>query len=290
MLSKTYLSQHKYYIFYKPYNVLNQFSKERAEHVTLEAHLDVPKDVYPVGRLDKDSEGLLILTNDKAMNSLLLSPSKKHSRTYMVQLDNDITDKAIAQVARGVQIKLDNGVYHTMPCEAKKLYKEPLLPERNPPIRVRKEIPTSWALITLTEGKNRQVRKMFAAVGYPVLRLVRVQIEDVKIGKMQPGEVKEMRGEELYQLLKIDTTTASAQKKRNPLSKAKAISEGKKSGPKTTTKPFAKSTAKPVAKPVSKAPTTKKSEPSSSSKPTTKPISGRPAKPSAGTYKAYRKK
>jgi len=206
----------KYFIFYKPYNVLNQFSKERAEHITLADFMDVEKDVYPVGRLDKDSEGLLILTNDTSLNAALLSPSKKHSRSYFVQVDDEITDTAIRKVSEGVTIKLDTGEYLTKACRVKKLIKPPVLPERNPPVRFRQNIPTSWALIELTEGKNRQIRKMFASVGFPVLRLVRIQIEDLKIGKLEPGKYIEITGEELFKLLKIDPSSKSAGSKRSP--------------------------------------------------------------------------
>lgn len=210
------MSDHSYYIFYKPYDVLNQFTKERPEHVTLGDYLRVEKDVYPVGRLDKDSEGMLILTNDKQLNEKLLSPVYKHSRTYFVQVDDDITLKAVERVAEGVEIKLDSGPYFTKPCKARKLPKAPVLPERNPPIRFRKEIPTSWVKIELGEGKNRQIRKMFAAVGFPVLRLVRVQIEDIKLGDMMPGQYKSLSKEEIYKLLHIDPN-AKKPVKQTPL-------------------------------------------------------------------------
>jgi 23S rRNA pseudouridine2457 synthase len=293
------LSEHKYYIFYKPFNVLNQFSKERPDHVTLADFLNVPKDVYPLGRLDKDSEGLLILTNDKALNSLLLSPNQKHERTYFVQLDQDITDKAIQQVAHGVQIKLDTTIYHTSSCTVKKLQKAPALPERNPPIRVRKEIPTSWALITLTEGKNRQVRRMFSAVGFPVLRLVRVQIEDVKIGKLNPGEHLELKGVELYKMLNIDPE-AAVQPKKKPREvtlkpKKTAIrrsltnsAKSAKSGAKTDEKPTKIVTATKSSKPATKAKPTTKASYGSSEKPKARTTTSTRAKTS--TYKDYRGK
>ncbi len=160
--------------------------------------------MYPVGRLDKDSEGLLILTNDRKLNEALLHPDKKHRKMYFVQVDGDITDKAIQQITKGVDIKLTSGNYRTKPCSARKLSKAPLLPERNPPIRFRQNIPTSWAIIELTEGKNRQIRKMFAAVNFPVLRLVRAQIEDLKIGKLEPGKYYSIEKNELLKLLNID--------------------------------------------------------------------------------------
>ena len=198
---------YKYYVFYKPYNVLNQFTKEREDHVTLADFLSVEKDVYPVGRLDKDSEGLLLLTNDTTINDQLLNPNNKHRRTYIVQVENEITDNAISKLNKGVEIKLDAGLYHTKPCHVKKLNKAPVLPERDPPVRFRMNIPTSWAIIELSEGKNRQVRKMFASVGFPVLRLVRVQIEELKLGKLEPGKYYTIKLEELCSLLKIDIKT-----------------------------------------------------------------------------------
>jgi len=194
----------KYYVFYKPYNVLTQFSRTAPDQVTLADFLKVDKNVYPVGRLDKDSEGLLVLTNDTKLNSALLSPANGHPRSYFVQLDNDITDQAVQKLCKGVMIKLDKGDYATQPCKVKKLAKAPLVPDRDPPIRVRKEIPTSWALIELAEGKNRQVRKMFAAVGFPVLRLIRIQIENLKIGKLEPGKSTELDQKTLLQALNID--------------------------------------------------------------------------------------
>lgn len=204
----------KYYVFYKPFNVLNQFTKERPEHVTLSDFLKVDSDVYPVGRLDKDSEGLLILTNDKKMNAALLHPSRGHNKTYLVQVDNEITTEAVNEMAKGVEIKLETSTYKTKPCTVKKLPKAPVLPERNPPIRVRQNIPTSWLLITISEGKNRQIRKMCAKVGFPVLRLVRVQIENLKIGTMKPGESKKFTQEELLKLINIDQAEYNAKPKR----------------------------------------------------------------------------
>lgn len=198
-------------------------------------YLKVDKDVYPIGRLDKDSEGLLILTNDRKLNEALLHPSKKHRKTYFVQVDGDLTSQAIQQVAKGVDIKLATSTYRTKPCQVKKLSKAPVLPERNPPIRVRKLIPTSWAVIELTEGKNRQVRKMFSAVGFPVLRLVRVQIEDLKIGKLEPGKYYSIEKKELLKLLNIDyskpilTSPTSSKKSSKPARQVQRNTAPKKS-------------------------------------------------------------
>jgi 23S rRNA pseudouridine2457 synthase len=137
----------------------------------------------------------------------LLDPIKKHKRTYIVQVENEITDSAISKLNKGVEIKLESGPYLTKSCQVKKLNKAPVLPDRDPPVRFRANIPTSWAIIELSEGKNRQVRKMFASVGFPVLRLVRMQIEELKVGKLEPGKYYSITLEDLCPLLKIDIKT-----------------------------------------------------------------------------------
>ena len=189
----------RYYIFYKPYEVLSQFSAE-GDKKTLAHYLSsLSKDIYPVGRLDYDSEGLLLLTNDKALTHQLLEPKFAHKRTYYVQVDGDITNEAIAQLSNGVTINVNGKLYNTNPAIAEKI-DEPVLPERNPPIRYRKNIPTSWLSLTLTEGKNRQVRKMTAAVGFPTLRLVRYSIGMQTIDGMEAGQYKEV-GNDIKKLL-----------------------------------------------------------------------------------------
>jgi 23S rRNA pseudouridine2457 synthase len=183
-----------YFIFYKPFNVLSQFSEE-GDKKTLAHYLPhVAKNVYPVGRLDYDSEGLLLLTNDKALTHQLLDPSFKHKRTYLVQVEGLINAVAIKNLQQGVIITIDGKKYTTLPAEAELLSAPPLLPDRNPPIRYRKNVPDSWLSLTLTEGKNRQVRRMTAAVGFPTLRLVRYSIGSVTIGNMQPGESIKLTG------------------------------------------------------------------------------------------------
>lgn len=190
----------QYYIFYKPYEVLSQFSPE-GDKKTLAHYLShLAKDIYPVGRLDYDSEGLLLLTNDKALTHQLLEPSFAHQRTYYVQVEGNITDDALAQLSKGVIININGKQHKTKPAIAKRI-EEPSLPERNPPIRYRKNIPTSWISLTLTEGKNRQVRRMTAAVNFPTLRLVRCSIGKVTIGDMQPGDIIELDKNVRQQLL-----------------------------------------------------------------------------------------
>jgi len=189
-----------YYVIYKPYLVLSQFSAVEGKQ-TLADYFDVPKDVYPVGRLDYDSEGLLILTNDKQLNNRLLNPLFAHEREYWVQVDGAATQEAVVQLQKGVSINIDGKQYRTKPCKASLFAEPPVVPERNPPIRFRKEIPAPWFRLELKEGKNRQVRRMTAAVGFPTLRLIRYRIEKLTIDHLQPGEMMKMEQKELYKLL-----------------------------------------------------------------------------------------
>ncbi|TDO29144.1 pseudouridine synthase [Sediminibacterium goheungense] len=189
-----------YFIIYKPYLVQSQFSQVDGKQ-TLSDFFDVPKDVYPVGRLDHDSEGLLILTNDKQLNHRLLHPANKHERKYWVQVDGAITVDAVEQLSRGVSITVDGKPYRTSPAHVELFKTEPIVPLRNPPIRFRKEIPAPWISIVLTEGKNRQVRKMTATVGFPTLRLIRYSIETLTIDGMQPGDLISLSKSTLYKKL-----------------------------------------------------------------------------------------
>ncbi len=195
----------KYYVVYKPYQMLSQFKKESDKHLTLK-DLDYyfERDVYPIGRLDKDSEGLLILSNDKTLNHRLLDPQYKHQRCYWVEVEGIPSQEALEALRAGVEIKLPSKKkYKTLAAKVELLNEVPSLPERVPPVRFRANIPTTWLALTLQEGKNRQVRKMTAKVGYPTLRLVRVQIEDLSLGNMQVGEVIEMNGNFLKNALKL---------------------------------------------------------------------------------------
>lgn len=190
----------EYYIIYKPYLVLSQFSAVEGKQ-TLADYFDVPKDVYPVGRLDFDSEGLLILTNDKQLNNRLLNPLFAHEREYWVQVDGAVTKEAIEQMQKGVSINIDGKQYRTKPCTASLFLEPPIVPERNPPIRFRKEIPAPWVQLVLKEGKNRQVRKMTASVGFPTLRLIRHRIEKLAIESIQPGKMISINQKDIYKLL-----------------------------------------------------------------------------------------
>ena len=193
----------EYYLIYKPYQVLSQFTSSDGK-LCLKDILNVPKDVYPVGRLDYDSEGLLLLTNDTSINHQLLHPKFAHARTYWVQVDGAITNDAIEALSKGVTISVDGKTYETKKATLKILPDAIVVPERNPPIRVRKSIPTSWVSIQLTEGKNRQVRKMFASVGFPVVRLIRSQIGQFSIAQMQPSDCLSLSFEEVQNALFVN--------------------------------------------------------------------------------------
>ena len=194
------MTNHRYFVIYKPYGILSQFSGDKD---TLNDIGNFPKEVYPVGRLDKDSEGLLLLTDDKVLNHHLLDPKFRHIRTYLAQVEGIPEASAIHALGSGVDINIDGKVYRTKKAFAKYLVEAPILPERNPPIRYRKSVPDSWIELKLIEGKNRQVRKMTAAVGLPTLRLVRWSIESLNIEGMEVGELREYEKEELYRLLNI---------------------------------------------------------------------------------------
>ncbi|WP_188934264.1 pseudouridine synthase [Puia dinghuensis] len=191
---------HHYYIVYKPFQVMSQFSSTEGKR-TLKDFFPVPGDCYPVGRLDFDSEGLLILTNDAALNNRLLNPQFAHEREYWVQVEGAITPAAIRQLEAGVTIAVDGKPYRTRPAVAGIFEAPPPVPDRHPPIRYRAQIPTSWIRVVLREGKNRQVRKMTAKAGFPTLRLIRRRIERVDLEGLAPGEMKTMTQQQLYSLL-----------------------------------------------------------------------------------------
>ena len=185
--------------------MLSQFTKEGEHHTLADLQYQFPKDAYPVGRLDADSEGLLLLTNNKNLNHRLLNPAFKHNRTYLIQVEGEITEDACRELESGVSISVDGTKYSTENCKVLKVEEPTTISERNPPVRFRKLIPTSWIQMTLIEGKNRQVRKMTAAVGYPTLRLIRIAIEDLSIDDMKQGEVKELKESIVFSLLKLRT-------------------------------------------------------------------------------------
>lgn len=184
-----------YILFHKPYGVLPQFSKE-GDHKTLRDFGPFPKEVYAAGRLDADSEGLLFLTNDAGLNHRLTDPRFGHPRTYLVQVEGLPTEPSLDELRKGVAVQGKK----TRPSEVRLLEQEPLLPPRPVPIRFRKTVPTSWLEITLREGRNRQVRRMTAAAGFPTLRLVRIGIGLLELGLLKPGEHRNLTGEEVRKL------------------------------------------------------------------------------------------
>lgn len=194
---------YRYFALHKPFNVLSQFTSEEGKKC-LKDLFELPRDVYPVGRLDYDSEGLLVVTNDPKVTSELLNPSLGHERTYWVQVEGLITLPALQSLRIGVDIQVKGNQYHTQPCEVSLISQPEQVEERNPPIRYRKTVPDCWIRLIIREGKNRQVRKMTAKVGFPTLRLIRYQISDLSLGDLKPGEMKELSQSELYKLLRIN--------------------------------------------------------------------------------------
>lgn len=162
---------------------------------TLKDYISVP-DVYPVGRLDQDSEGLLLLTDDGPLQHRLSNPKFQHPRTYWVQVERIPDETALTTLQQGVVIQ----GYRTRPTQVRLLPEEPTLPEREPPIRFRKTVPTAWLEMILTEGRNRQVRRMTAAVGFPTLRLVRVRIGELSLEGLAPGQWRSLTSAELTYL------------------------------------------------------------------------------------------
>jgi len=176
----------KLILFNKPYGVICQFSPHE-KHQSLAEYISV-KDVYPAGRLDHDSEGLLLLTGNGKLQHKISDPKNKMKKTYWVQVDKAITDEAIEQLKKGVVLKDGK----TKPAQARIILEPENLWARTPPVRFRKNIPTSWIELTIQEGRNRQVRRMTAAVGFPTLRLIRCKIGEWTLGALQPGELKEV--------------------------------------------------------------------------------------------------
>lgn len=182
--------------FHKPYGVLSRFQSDDARHRTL-GGFGLPPRVYPIGRLDADSEGLLLLSDEAALNERLLHPRHAHAREYWVEVEGIPAKGALSELERGVVVQ----GRRTLPCRARAIDPAPSIAPRVPPIRVRKSIPTCWIAIELVEGKNRQVRRMTAAVGHPTLRLLRVRIGAFELGDLAPGDWRELSPADRGQVL-----------------------------------------------------------------------------------------
>jgi 23S rRNA pseudouridine2457 synthase len=182
--------------FNKPYGVLSQFSGDGSANRTL-AEFDFPPRVYAIGRLDADSEGLLLLSDEPSLNALLLHPRRGHRRVYWVQVEGIPGTEQLRQLSRGVVIQGRK----TLPCRASSLEPAPDVPPRQPPIRFRKTVPDAWIALELVEGKNRQVRRMTAAVGLPTLRLVRVRIGNFEPRDLPPGKWRMLNAAERESVL-----------------------------------------------------------------------------------------
>jgi 23S rRNA pseudouridine2457 synthase len=190
----------RYFIVYKPYKTLSQFTSALNKK-TLADFFSVPGNIYPVGRLDEDSEGLLILTNDKKLNHRLLNPAFDHEREYWVQVEGEITNEAVMQMQQGLQLNIKGDMYQAKSSVVYMFDKAPLVAERIPPIRYRASVATSWIKIILKEGKNRQVRKMTAHVGFPTLRLIRYRVEQIELKDMKPATMIELSQKSIYKKL-----------------------------------------------------------------------------------------
>jgi 23S rRNA pseudouridine2457 synthase len=185
--------------FNKPYGVLSQFTPDGSPNRTL-AEFGFPKGVYPIGRLDADSEGLILLSDEAVLNTRLLDPERGHSRRYWAQVERIPSAEALAELSAGGVTIQD---YKTRPCKVWLLDPQPEVPGRDPPIRVRKNVPDRWIALELTEGKNRQIRRMTAAIGHPTLRLMRVRIGALGLGSLAPGAWRELTGEEWKRLFSV---------------------------------------------------------------------------------------
>jgi 23S rRNA pseudouridine2457 synthase len=182
--------------FHKPYGVLSQFTPDGSLNRAL-AEFEFPPNVYPVGRLDADSEGLLLLSDEPELNQKLLHPKHAHEREYWAQVERVPTRKALQRLGKGVLVQGRKTLF----CRAWMLEPQPELPPRDPPIRFRKTVPTCWIGLELIEGKNRQARRMTAAIGHPTLRLIRVRIGSGALGALAPGRWKVLSGMERQLIL-----------------------------------------------------------------------------------------
>ena len=200
----------RYIALFKPYDVVCQFSDDIGR-LTLKDYVPIPG-IYPVGRLDRDSEGLLLLTDDGRLAHRLTDPRFEHPKTYLVQVERTPDHVALEELRRGVVLK--DG--RTRPAQVELLAQPPALPDRSVPIRFRKNVPTAWLRLTIREGRNRQVRRMTAVVGHPTLRLVRTAIGPITVGELALGQWRELNAHELAALVRIREDRLGRRRRPDP--------------------------------------------------------------------------
>lgn len=197
------MQAHRYFIVYKPVNMVSQFVSTHEVNLLHQLDFIFPEGTHAIGRLDQNSEGLLLLTTNKKITKLLFQGPVPHSRTYLVQVKNTVAPATIEKLAGGIEISATHGQsFRTTPCLVKKIESPLNLAEVEKPLH--KNAENSWLEITLTEGRFHQVRKMVAAVNHKCIRLIRTSIEDIHIGTMQPGEVIEFNENDFFRLLKLN--------------------------------------------------------------------------------------
>jgi 23S rRNA pseudouridine2457 synthase len=196
-------SAHRYFIINKPYKMVSQFVSNQKEWLLGDLDFTFPEGTHAVGRLDKTSEGLLILTTNKSVTKLLFESDTPHKRTYLVQVEKEVNEERLTMIRNGVPIGLkDGGTFFTSPCEVKLVPRPETLPVSMHEFG--SHLPQSWLELTLTEGKFHQIRKMVAATGHHCKRLIRLGIEDIWLGDLTSGQIKEIEEARFFELLKID--------------------------------------------------------------------------------------
>ena len=197
------MQAHRYFVVYKPVNMVSQFVSTHQVNLLHQLNFVFPEGTHAIGRLDQNSEGLLLLTTNKKITKLLFQGPVPHNRTYLVQVKNSVSQTTIEKLASGIEISATDGKnFRTTPCLVKKIEIPLNLAEVEKPLH--KNAENSWLEITLTEGRFHQVRKMVAAVHHKCIRLIRISIEDIHIGSMQPGEVIELKENDFFRLLKLN--------------------------------------------------------------------------------------
>lgn len=196
------MKPHRYFVLNKPIQMVSQFVSSHQVRLLGDLDFNFPEGTHAIGRLDQHSEGVLLLTTNKKITKLLFQGAVPHKRTYLVQVKNTVSAETVLKLSNGIEISASNGtVFTTTPCEVKLVQKPPNLFEAGIPLH--QNVKTTWLQITLTEGKFHQVRKMVAAVNHRCLRLIRISIEGIVIGNMQPGEVVELEEADFFSLLKL---------------------------------------------------------------------------------------